>query len=119
MAGEHAVRRSTRADHPLGDALMVEVGDLLAQVVVLQEGGAAGPPLSEWSVSGSRAPPAVVRYAPDSALESRGAPVGLLVGDTASGPLWSRGAGNGSCATTGSSNVGGAFGSSIVRSGVG
>ena len=29
-------------DDPLGDALVVEVHDLLAQVVVLQEGGAAG-----------------------------------------------------------------------------
>ena len=59
VAGEHAVRRrATRVDHPLGDALMVEVGDLLAQVVVLQEGGPRDPALSEWSVSGRRTPPA-------------------------------------------------------------
>ena len=37
--------RAARVDHPLGDALVVEVGDLLAQVVVLQQGRAARPGL--------------------------------------------------------------------------
>lgn len=34
---------SARVDHPLGDALMVEMGDFFSQVVVLQEHRAPGP----------------------------------------------------------------------------
>src|SRR5688572_24956484 len=55
--------------------------------------GPRDPALSDWSVSGRRTPPMVVRYAPDWARESRGS-VGLAVGDTASGQFWSGGAGN-------------------------
>src|SRR5699024_3760209 len=43
VGAEHAVRGSApRVDDALGDALMVEVGDLLAQVMILQEDRAAG-----------------------------------------------------------------------------
>ena len=46
VALEVAVRgRATGVHHPLGDALVVEVGDLLAQVVVLEQGRAARPGL--------------------------------------------------------------------------
>jgi hypothetical protein len=46
VAGEHAVRSgSARVDDALGNALVVEVGDLLAEVMILQEDRAAGPGL--------------------------------------------------------------------------
>ncbi len=93
--------------HALGDALVVEVRDLLAQVVVLQQRRAALPAFSEWSVSGRRRPCAVVRYAPAWARESSGAPVGLPVGDTASGGRWSALVGAGSRGAVGSSKDGG------------
>ena len=87
VADEDPVRAgAARVDHPLGDPLVVEVGDLLAQVMSCSSVGPRSPALSEWSVSGSRTPPAVVRYAPDCDRESSGAPVGLPVGETASGP---------------------------------
>ena len=46
VAHEDAVRTGApRVHHPLGDALVVEVGDLLAQVVVLQQRRSALPRL--------------------------------------------------------------------------
>ena len=58
VADEDAVRGGAAGVHdPLGDALVVEVRDLLAEVVVLEQGRArARRPCSEWSVSRTRRP---------------------------------------------------------------
>lgn len=80
-------RRAAGVDDPLGDPLVVEVGDLLPQVVVLNEDRPPLPAFSEWSVSWSRAPWAVVRYAPLCATRALAAPVAWPVGLTVSGPV--------------------------------
>ncbi len=67
--------------------------------------GPRGPALSEWSVSYSRVPCAVVRYAPLWATRAWSAPVGWPVGLTVSGPVWSGFGGSGPCGSVGSSTV--------------
>ena len=54
-----------RVDDPLRDALVVEVGDLLPEVEVLDQRRAALAGLERMLVSGSRTPPAVVSRSPD------------------------------------------------------
>jgi len=64
---EDAVRRGAAGvDDALGPALVIEVGDLLPEVEVLQRVGPRWPAFSEWSVSGRRRPCAVVRNSPAS-----------------------------------------------------
>ncbi len=69
--------------------------------------GPRGPAFSEWSVSLRRSPWAVVRYWPDWAREVSGAPVGVPVGETASGARWSGLGGRGSLGVVGSSRLAG------------
>ena len=66
VAHEDAVRAgAARVHHPLGDALVVEVGDLLAQVVVLQQRRSALPRLERVvGVAQPQRPGTVVRNAP-------------------------------------------------------
>ena len=108
VGAEDAVRaRAAGMDHALRDAFVVEVRDLLPQVVVLQQDGAARAGFEGMVCVARRSPWAVVRYWPDWAREVAGAPVGLPVGDTASGPCWSGLGGNGSRGAVGSSTLGG------------
>ena len=94
-------------DHSLWDPFVIEVRDLLAQVMVLEEDRRLGPAFSEWSESGSRAPVAVVRYAPRCATAPGPAPRGHPVGLKGSGPAWSALGGNGSWGAVRSSSSGG------------
>ena len=62
VALEDAVRAGAAGVHdPLGDALVVEVGDLLAQVVVLQQRRPARPGLQRVVGVAQPGPCAVVR----------------------------------------------------------
>ncbi len=70
-------------DHPLGDALVIEVRDLLAEVMVLQERGSAAP-RPQGVLGGAQAGP--VRGGEELALLGSGAlgSAGLLSGGRAS-----------------------------------
>ncbi len=68
--------------------------------------GPRGPALREWSVSYSRAPCAVVRYAPACPVRRGSVPVSWPVGLTVSGVPWSGLGGSGSLGAVGSATVG-------------
>ena len=93
--------------HPLGDALVVEVGDLLAQVVVLQQRRPARAGLQR--VVGVAQPHAlrgrqvIAGLRRDAAGRARGEPVG----DTATGASWSGLGGSGALGVVGSALDGG------------
>lgn len=71
---EVAVRPGAPGVHdPLGDALVVEAGDLLPEVEVLQQGGPAFPARSESSVCSTITPWSVVRGPPQGSGASASA----------------------------------------------
>ena len=71
--------------------------------------GPRGPAFSEWSVSSSRAPVAVVRKAPCCAASVGSASTSAPVGVRVSGVAWSGLGGSGSRASVGSSSAAGAL----------
>ena len=107
VAAEDAVRRGAPGvHHPLGDPLVVEVGDLLPQVVVLEQHRPARPGLQR--VVGVVQPGALGGGQVCAALRHAAwsAPVGLAGGADVSGPRWSGLGGSGSCGSVGSATGG-------------